>query len=99
MSGMSALDTPPGSEQGRWNPPDSIARNAAFSFAAQLTTASLTAVLTVFLVRSLGPHDFGIFALALGVSAVSLALADLGISNATARFVAEQRDRRDELGE
>jgi O-antigen/teichoic acid export membrane protein len=95
---MSALDAPPGELQARSQPPDSIARNAAFSFAAQLTTASLTAVLTIFLVRTLGPHDYGVFALALGVGAIALAIADFGISNSTARFVAEHRERRAGLG-
>ena len=71
--------------------PDSIARNTAYSFAAQMTTAALTAVLTIFLVRQLGPSGFGIFGLATSVSSVVMIVADFGISAATARFAAERR--------
>lgn len=71
---------------------DTIPRNAAFALAAQLTTATFTAVLTLILVRVLGPAEFGVFALALGVTAVVLLPSDFGISESTARFVAEHRD-------
>jgi len=78
--------------------PDSIVRNAAYSYAAQLTTASLTALLTIFLVRTLGPHQYGLFALALSMSTIAMSVADAGISGSTARFVAERRTRRGEVG-
>lgn len=78
--------------------PDSIVKNTASSFAAQLTTASLTAVLTVFLVRALGPAEYGLFALTVGIGSISIAFADFGISSSTARFVAERRARHDEVG-
>ncbi len=77
--------------------PDSILKNAASSFAAQMTTASLTAVLTLFLVRALGPKQYGLFAVAIGVSAIAIAFADVGISSSTARFVADHRGRGAEL--
>jgi O-antigen/teichoic acid export membrane protein len=77
--------------------PDSIAKNTAASLASQFTTASLTALLTVFLVRALGTKEYGLFALTMGVGAVTLAFADLGISLSTARFVAEHRGRDTEL--
>ena len=77
---------------------DSIAKNTAFSYATQLTTASLTALMTVFLVRALGPADYGLFALAVSVSAISLGVADAGISYSTARFVAEHRHDRSAVG-
>jgi O-antigen/teichoic acid export membrane protein len=78
--------------------PDSIAKNTAFSYATQLTTASLTALLTVFLVRELGARNYGLFALALSVSTIVLPIADAGISASTARFIAEHRDQRAEVG-
>ena len=79
--------------------PDSIVKNAASTFAAQMTTASLTAVMTVFLVRGLGVRGYGLFALTIGMSTIAMAFADLGISASTARFVAERRERsEDELG-
>ena len=77
---------------------DSIAKNTAFSYATQLTTASLTALMTVFLVRTLGPADYGLFALAVSVSAITLGVADAGISYSTARFVAEHRHDRSAVG-
>ena len=79
--------------------PDSIARNSAFSLLTQFTTAGLTAVLTLVLVRVLGPAEYGIFAIALSVSSIALVAADFGISFSTARFVAEKRDRLDSAGE
>jgi O-antigen/teichoic acid export membrane protein len=78
--------------------PDSIARNSAYSFATQLTTATLTALLTIVLVRVLGPSEYGLFALALSVSSIALVAADWGVSFSTARFIAERRDHLDDAG-
>ena len=39
-------------------------RRAFFAFASQVATAVFTAGLTIFLVRYLGPHEFGVFSLA-----------------------------------
>lgn len=75
-------------------PGDSIARNSAFALATQLTTAALTAGLTLYLARALGPADFGVFAIALGIGIVALLPADFGISGSAARFLAERRDNR-----
>jgi O-antigen/teichoic acid export membrane protein len=77
---------------------DSIVKNTAFSYATQLTTASLTALMTVFLVRALGPAEYGIFALALSVSSIALGVADAGVSSSTARFAAEHRHDRSAVG-
>ena len=70
---------------------DSIRRNAAFLLAVQLTSSAFTAVLTLFLVRALGPGRYGLFSLALAIGALAVLPSDLGISPATARFVAERR--------
>jgi O-antigen/teichoic acid export membrane protein len=70
---------------------DTIRRNTAFAFASQLATASFTAILTIFLTRYLGPEDYGVFALALSVASLIFLPADFGISQSTARFVAEHR--------
>jgi O-antigen/teichoic acid export membrane protein len=78
--------------------PDSIARNTAYSLAAQMVTASLTAVLTVFLVRALEPHGYGVFGLSTSISVIVLIAADFGISSSTARFAAERRDRPRDVG-
>ena len=59
-------------------PPESFRRNTLFSTAVQLTGAVLTGGLTVFLVRKLGPDEYGIFALAVGIGTVLLLPSDLG---------------------
>lgn len=76
---------------------DSVAKNTAASLIAQLTTASLTAVMTIFLVRALGASQYGVFALAVGMGSVTVSLSDLGITFSTARFVAEHSGTDDGL--
>jgi O-antigen/teichoic acid export membrane protein len=78
---------------------DSITRNAAFALASQIATASFTALLTIVLVRVLGPEDYGVFALAISVASLVFLPADFGISQSTARFVAEHRGERDRVAE
>jgi O-antigen/teichoic acid export membrane protein len=68
----------------------SVARNAVYAVATQATTAAFTAVLTLYLVRALGPDDYGVFALALGIGTALTILADAGITPSTARFIAER---------
>ena len=70
---------------------DTVARNAAFAFASQLATAAFTGVVTIFLVRELGPSGYGVFALALGFASIALLPADFGITQSAARFIAERR--------
>jgi O-antigen/teichoic acid export membrane protein len=55
-------------------------------------SALFTAGLTLFLVRYLGPHNYGVYALALSVGGVVLLPADLGVTRSAARFIAERRD-------
>jgi O-antigen/teichoic acid export membrane protein len=76
---------------------DTITRNTAFALASQIATASFTALVTIVLVRVLGPEDYGIFALALSVASLVFLPADFGISQSTARFVAEHRGERDQV--
>jgi O-antigen/teichoic acid export membrane protein len=75
------------------------ARNTAYALATQLTTAAFTAVLTLYLVRALGPADFGLFSLALGIAALVFLPSDFGISQSAARFIAERRDDRGAVAE
>jgi O-antigen/teichoic acid export membrane protein len=84
-------------EASRQLEPDSITRNAAFALAVQLTSAVFTTALTLFLVRALGPKDYGIYALAISIGTVLLLLADLGLSQSAARFAAEHRATRSEV--
>jgi O-antigen/teichoic acid export membrane protein len=74
---------------------DSVSRNAAFAVATRLTTAAITAFVALFLGRHLGPRVYGYFALALSIGTVSTFLADLGITSATPRFLAERRHHRE----
>ena len=73
---------------------DSVSRNAAFAIAARLSTAAITAFIALFLGRKLGPQVYGYFALAMSIGTVSTFLADLGITSATPRFLAERRHHR-----
>jgi O-antigen/teichoic acid export membrane protein len=73
---------------------DSVSRNAAFAVATRLTTAAITAFIALFLGRKLGPQVYGYFALAMAIGTVSTFLADLGITSATPRFLAERRHDR-----
>ena len=70
---------------------DSVARNTGFALATQVVTASFTAGLTLYLVRALGPEDFGLFSLAAAVSGLLLLPSDFGISQSVGRFIAERR--------
>jgi O-antigen/teichoic acid export membrane protein len=78
---------------------DTISRNAVFAMATQLATAAFTAVLTIYLVRALGPSVFGTFALAIGITGLVNRPSDLGTTQSAARFVAEHHgDRKGILG-
>ena len=70
---------------------DSVGRNTLFSFMTQMVTAAGTAVLTIYLVRALGPAEFGIFALAVGLSSLLMLPSDFGITQSASRFIAERR--------
>jgi O-antigen/teichoic acid export membrane protein len=72
---------------------DSISRNTAFAFAAQLTSAAFTAGITLYLVRALGPSGYGVFALAVAIGAMVVLLADLGVTQSAERFIAERRSQ------
>ena len=74
---------------------DGIARNTGFAFLAQVTTACFTAVLTIYLVRALGPEQFGLFSLALAIGGMAITMADFGIPSSAARFLAERRGDTD----
>ncbi len=75
----------PGDEQ------PTVARNTVFAVATQATTAAFTAALTLYLVRALGPDDYGVFALALGIGTALTIIADAGVTPSAARFIAERR--------
>jgi O-antigen/teichoic acid export membrane protein len=69
----------------------SIARNTILAFAAQIATGAFTALLTLYLLRALGPNEYGVFALAVSIGAMAGLLADFGVEHSAARFLAERR--------
>lgn len=71
---------------------DTIARSTGLAAVSQLSVAAFTAFLTLYLVRVLGPSEYGIFAVAVSVGALALLPSDLGISLSAARFIAERRE-------
>jgi O-antigen/teichoic acid export membrane protein len=69
-----------------------IARNSAFSLAAQIAIKLLSFAFSVLVVRNLGASDFGQYTAILAFGAVFLFLADLGLSPYTVRELAHSRD-------
>lgn len=76
---------------------ESLPRNAAFALLAEASRAIFTGGLALYLVRALGPEDYGLYALALSVGMVALIPADFGISAAAARFVAVHAGERSRI--
>jgi O-antigen/teichoic acid export membrane protein len=72
--------------------PDSIRRNTGFALAMRVVGALFTGALTLFLVRYLGPDDYGVYALAISVGGLFLLPMDFGVSRSAARFIAERRE-------
>lgn len=91
---MTVTEAPRGEHSGGSSPEphrsDSVRRNTLFGIATQVSTAAFTAVLTLYLVRALGPDDYGLFALSVGIGSILLLVADFGISGSAARFMAEE---------
>jgi O-antigen/teichoic acid export membrane protein len=78
--------------------PESIRRNAFFGLVMRMGAAVFTAALTIFLVRALGPADYGLFVLAVAVGVLLLLPSDFGISQSSARFIAENRGNTAVIG-
>lgn len=70
---------------------------SVYALLSKVVGAGFTALLTLYLVRALGPATYGDFALAVGVGALVALPADFGVSSSTSRFVAESRGRSSEL--
>ena len=68
-------------------PEHGFAVNAAAAFAMQAVGILATGVMTLVLVRFLGPHRYGIYALALSVGGIVLLPVDAGVTTATARLL------------
>jgi O-antigen/teichoic acid export membrane protein len=77
--------------QGTTDPGGGAASNAGYSLLAHLVSGALTAGLILFFARALGPQDYGLFTLSIAIGVLLLRPADLGLTGATARFIAERR--------
>ena len=69
----------------------SVASGSVAAFLSLATSATLTAALTLVLIRVLGRVEYGIFALALSIHQVVLLLSDVGLTSACAREIASSR--------
>ncbi len=74
--------------------PEGSRRNAGSAFAAQITSAAFSAVLTLFLVRALTPAGYGLLGLAGAIGGILLLPSDFGVSQSAARYIAERRNDR-----
>jgi O-antigen/teichoic acid export membrane protein len=91
---VNRLDDSPASGQSR---DGGVRRNTVFALAAQIATAAFTAAVALFLVRTLGPAGYGVFAVALSVGALLGSPSDFGVSSSAARFIAERTGRPDAI--
>ena len=91
LSGGRLFPAAPASAPPPHEGPESIRRNTAFALAMRIVGAVFTGGLTLFLVRYLGPDDYGVYALAISVGGLLLLPADAGVSRSAARFIAERR--------
>jgi O-antigen/teichoic acid export membrane protein len=69
----------------------SVARNAGLLGAAAIGSRGLSFLLALFLARGLGPHDYGLYALAAAVVTLMNQVGDVGLSPYVTRGVARDR--------
>lgn len=74
--------------------PDTVRGGTARLLLGYVGTAGFTAVLTFYLVRALGPREFGLFSLAMGIGSLLAIGADFGITASASRFLAERGQDR-----
>jgi serine O-acetyltransferase len=74
-----------------------VAKNAAFLFASQLITWSLSALMWVIVPRAVGPSEWGEYTLACAIIGVATALAGLGISVLLIKEIARAPERAGEF--
>jgi O-antigen/teichoic acid export membrane protein len=73
---------------------DKLGHNALWGLLYRLGPALLTAALSLYLVRALQPHEFGLYSLAMMVGSLALLPSDFGVSTAASRYVAAHRADR-----
>jgi O-antigen/teichoic acid export membrane protein len=77
--------------------PKSLAGNASWSLLSWGLLTGLTLLLTPFLVSHLGTYYYGLYVLVIAIGGL-LGLADLGLADATLRYVAYYYSRHDLVG-
>lgn len=82
VSTLPAVDRPGG------RPGETAVAGAFYSLLAQLSSAVFTAGVTLYLIRVLGPEEFGELALVLSVGGITLVLADAAVAQSTGRYAA-----------
>jgi len=75
------------------------ARNTLLLLLSQVANLGFTGGLTLYLVRALGPANYGIYALALSISGLVIFPAGLGLPMAVGRFLADHRSSAHQLRE
>ncbi|MDX6664606.1 MAG: hypothetical protein QOG68_812, partial [Solirubrobacteraceae bacterium] len=69
---------------------ETIGRSTAFALLAEVVRTGAAAVLTLYLVRALHPHGYGLYAVAIGFGVIAVMVSDFGVAGSTSRFVAEK---------
>ncbi len=70
----------------------SIASNTVYSLGLQSVSALFTIALTLFLVRALSPHEYGLLGLALAIGGLVLLPAEFGVGAAAGRYISQHYD-------
>lgn len=82
-------------------PPErrSILANTSYSLLVQTLSALFTVLLTLYLVRALSPHAFGVLGLALSIGGLVILPAEFGVTASASRYVAQHYDDRQAISE
>lgn len=70
----------------------SITSNTVYSLGVQSIGALFTIALTLFLVRALRPHEYGLLGLAIAIGGLVLLPAEFGVGGATGRYISQNYD-------
>ncbi len=70
-----------------------VARNALYNSSATLIGNVSGLIITIFLARTLGPENFGIYSLSISVAFLVLAFTDLGVNQTLIRYVSDATGR------
>lgn len=72
-----------------------VLRNSLFTAGSQIAIKILSFAFSVFVIRQLGPSDFGQYGAILAIGSVFMIFSDLGLSPYTVREIARMRDEPD----